>query len=468
MAILFTDSMTLLQDLLNGLPDDQRRLLLSILTTFPLGIINHFIYGRTFRLLYALIFGSLVQYYMYGFSCINVLIATIICYVLMRVCDRKKIGWIVTVYAFLHLSLIHIYRMIVDYGGWTMDVSLIMMMTITKFTSFAFCYSDGNKDEQKLTKFTLKYSVKEFTLLEYFGYIYFYPTCIMGPFFEFSDFRNFINREGDYINIPILRAIKEGLLKLLGGLFFAIIYLIIKPFISVNFYFDNLGSKYVPNFLIYFSFFFQKFKYYTGFLFTESICVVSGISFQREYRENLKAQQVEVNNFENFDKVISINIKVTETTVNLTKFFQNWNISIHHWLKKYVHFRIYDNAEDYKIRAKSTKAKIITFMISSLWHGFYPSYYIIFTHFSLGMIIEGNILYIKNNLNKGELYNSVLDWVSFFVSIFAVPYVVGILESLYFSSMLKFGSTVYFLPTILLILVIAYTNKIIKSEKRKI
>jgi lysophospholipid acyltransferase len=462
MAMNLTDSLSSINELLNGLPDDQRRLLLSILTTFPLGIINHFIYGKIFRLLYALIFGFLVQYYMFGFACINVSFATILCYVLMKICDRKKIGWIVTIYAFLHLSSIHIYRMIVDYGGWTMDVSLIMMMTLTKFTSFAFCYSDGGKDEQSLTKFTLKHSVKEFTLLEYFGYIYFYPTSIMGPFFEFSDFRDFINREGDYKNIPVLKAIKEGGFRLLGGFFFAILYLIVKPFSSVNFYFENSGSKYFPNCLIYLSFLFQKFKYYTGFLFTESICLVSGISYQKEF---LKDEHKEINNF---NKVNSINIKVTESTVKLSKFFQNWNISIHHWLKKYVHFRIYEKTEDYKDRAKSTRAKIITFMISGLWHGFYPSYYIIFTHFSLGLLMEENITYIKKNFNKGNFYNFVLDWIYFLVSLFSLPYVLGILESLYFSSMLKFGSTVYFLPTILLILVIAYTNKIIKIEKRKL
>jgi lysophospholipid acyltransferase len=462
MSMNLAESLGSVSELLNGLADDQRRLLLSILTTFPLGILNHFVYGKTLRLIYSLFFGVCVQYYMYGFPCVNVLIATVICYLLIKICDRNKIGWIVTVYAFAHLSVIHIYRMIVDYGSWSMDISLIFMMIITKYTSFAFCYSDGAKDEKSFNKFTSKHCVRDFSFLEYFSYIYFYPTSIMGPFFEFSDFRDFINREEDYTEIPLTKAIKEGTKRLLGGLLFACLYLVIKPYNSVDFYFENAGSKYIPNWAVYLSFLFQKFKYYTAFLFTESICVVSGISYHKEIAKEGEAQ------VENFDKVRSININVTESTLVLSKFFQNWNISIHHWLKRYVHFRIYDKTEDYKERNKAIKAKVITFMISGLWHGFYPSYYIIFTHFSLGILMEENVTYIKKHFNKGKLFNAILDWVHFFISLFACPYIVGILNSLHFARMIKFCRTVYFLPTILILVYIAVTNSFITAEKRKL
>ena len=48
------------------------------------------------------------------------------------------------------MSYIHIYRMIVDYGGWKMDVSGIYMMTIVKFSSMAFSYEDGGKEDSSL------------------------------------------------------------------------------------------------------------------------------------------------------------------------------------------------------------------------------------------------------------------------------------------------------------------------------
>ena len=38
-----------------------------------------------------------------------------------------------------------------DYGGWTLDITTILMMAICKFTSFGYCIEDGRKDEKELT-----------------------------------------------------------------------------------------------------------------------------------------------------------------------------------------------------------------------------------------------------------------------------------------------------------------------------
>ena len=40
--------------------------------------------------------------------------------------------------------------MIEDYGGWQLDVSVIYMMTIIKFSSLAFSYEDGAKSDAEL------------------------------------------------------------------------------------------------------------------------------------------------------------------------------------------------------------------------------------------------------------------------------------------------------------------------------
>jgi hypothetical protein len=56
-----------------GLPEgisliilDQVRFLLCILFSFPLGYLNFFIYNPTLRILYGLIPGLILQYFMYG------------------------------------------------------------------------------------------------------------------------------------------------------------------------------------------------------------------------------------------------------------------------------------------------------------------------------------------------------------------------------------------------------------------
>jgi lysophospholipid acyltransferase len=41
--------------------------------------------------------------------------------------------------------------MVVDYGGWTLDVSTILMGNVCKYSLFAFAYQDGGSSDEKLT-----------------------------------------------------------------------------------------------------------------------------------------------------------------------------------------------------------------------------------------------------------------------------------------------------------------------------
>jgi lysophospholipid acyltransferase len=68
-----------------------------------------------------------------------------------RICGKR-----VTILSLILLSLYHIYRMKVDYGGWTMDISTIMMCNVNKYSFFAYSCQDGRTDPSKLTKEQLK------------------------------------------------------------------------------------------------------------------------------------------------------------------------------------------------------------------------------------------------------------------------------------------------------------------------
>lgn len=70
----------------------------------------------------------------------------------MCMLNPKRCGKNVTVISLALLSIYHVYRMAVDYGGWTMDVSTIMMSNVNKYSLFAFAYQDGHTEFNKLTK----------------------------------------------------------------------------------------------------------------------------------------------------------------------------------------------------------------------------------------------------------------------------------------------------------------------------
>merc|ERR1712032_1402420 len=103
----------------------------------------------------------------------------------MRFIQNKKFqAYFVFILSMSFLSGIHIYRMIIDYGNWTLDVNVILMINVCKISAIAFSYYDSDRDEKKCTDYMLRHKLDRVpNILEYFSYIYFIPSCIVGPFF---------------------------------------------------------------------------------------------------------------------------------------------------------------------------------------------------------------------------------------------------------------------------------------------
>ena len=115
--------------------------------------------------------------------------------------------------------------MIVDYGGWTIDdVSTTYMMAVTKFSAFAFSYDDGKKDIKDIrSEYHRNYRIEKMpSFLEYAAYIFFYPTCLVGPSIQYMDFINWVEEKGCYKNLKSKRGYLfwNGLTRLLAGFFF--------------------------------------------------------------------------------------------------------------------------------------------------------------------------------------------------------------------------------------------------------
>lgn len=76
-----------------------------------------------------------------------------------------------------------------------------------------------------------------------------------------------------------------------------------------------------------------------------------------------------------FDTVRSISTWHNTFAYDIKFLFSYWNMMITAWLKNYVYLRVLRSR-------KGTKAGfaplLITFMVSAIWHGFYPGYFIFF------------------------------------------------------------------------------------------
>lgn len=71
-----------------------------------------------------------------------------IIYGLIKIVGRNC-GPLITTLSIIALSSFHIYRLIVDYGGWKLDISTILMPMVCKYSLFAYAYQDGGDKKDK-------------------------------------------------------------------------------------------------------------------------------------------------------------------------------------------------------------------------------------------------------------------------------------------------------------------------------
>ena len=213
-----------------------------------------------------------------------------------------------------------------------MDVSIILMMNTPKYTSFAWNYKDGAEPKEKLSDDQYQRRIEKLPgFWQYFSYIFFYASSLVGPAFDFKEYDDFINLRGDFEKLPssFIPAIKS----LFGGFLCMALLINLNPIFPQKEYGGDiylskpLHLKYV---YLTMASFMGRLRYYSGWLLSTSNCISSGLSY------NGKDQ----NGNNKWDRVISIKVFEFETSDNLRDKLEAWNYSIQNWLRKYIFYRI--------------------------------------------------------------------------------------------------------------------------------
>jgi len=106
--------------------------------------------------------------------------------------------------------------------------------------------------------------------------------------------------------------------------------------------------------------------YYTPFCFSDSSLIACGISYNGFTKKDGAI-------IYKWDKLVNIYVWILETSSSPVEMMKLWNHQIHLWLKNYVTLRLVGPG-----KSVGFKENMITFMVSAIWHGFYPFYYIMF------------------------------------------------------------------------------------------
>jgi len=308
----------------------------------------------------------------------HIYIYAIVAWLLMNFLPRQQQHKAVMVFLLGYLSSQHIYSMLNDFGGFNMDITTYTMILVCKLWILSWAFKDGGMDEKKLTPDQLERRVVEFpSLIEYLSYVFFCCGPIVGPVFEFSDFKNFMELKGNYRTLP--RGVKGTAtimpaLTQLGGAFlclgihiaavllggFDVYWCGTKEFITAGNIFYRIGFYFCAMTG-------QRFMYYTPWLFNDAATKACGLAYNGSVTNDDKTVT------HKWDRVVSINVIALETGYTPIMMMADWNHTVHLWLKHYVQARLVEPGQ------KPTMMTTIgTFGVSAFWHGFYPFYYFMF------------------------------------------------------------------------------------------
>lgn len=205
----------------------------------------------------------------------------------------------------------------------------------------------------------------------------------------------------------------------------------------------------------YLSIFITRCRYYVGWKLCQGSIDLCGLGYTE--KTNPETQQVE----SSFDKIDACNLYVMEFSISPRTKIQYWNRSVHIWLKYHLFLRLINTK--YFSKNKGL-ASMITFSVSAVWHGFYPSYYLFFAQY---FFIEQITAYLENRF---DLFN-VIDKSNFFIKFIAWKCVMATLcyfgqtfPILYPQFIYNYYKAFNFIPNIMLVLIFAVTC--ILSKKR--
>ena len=241
---------------------------------------------------------------------------------------------------------------------------------------------DGRLPEKDLVEFQKKRALPELPgLLDYAGYVLFFPSLFAGPSFDYVDYREWI--ETSMFDLPvgtdprlaaktrkkrrIPRSGTPAAWKAVTGLAWILAFLKFSAWYNTDLV---LGDQYMQYgflrrvWLLEMLGFATRMKYYGVWYLTEGACILSGMGYKGV---DPKTGQVHWNRLQN------VNPWGIETAQNSRAYLENWNMNTNHWLRNYMYLRVTP-----KGKKPGFRASLATFTTSAFWHGFYPGYYLSF------------------------------------------------------------------------------------------
>ncbi|CAG5125503.1 unnamed protein product [Candidula unifasciata] len=333
--------------------------------------------GRpAWRLLYCLLSGLYLLWFMIGWSTWLVLFQVFVCYALLKYFPQNHMQVAVFCFALGYMLTLYVLRLLENFEHLCYDPTYPLMITTQKLTSLAFSISDWrllHKHGKQLDQERQKWAVRQMpSLLEYFSFVLSFQGILAGPFCHYNTFRAFIEgNTQERLQVPsgclsytcnhsLVVPVVSYYVILSGQLFFYTVRSVIMCTVRSVIMCTLLCVLSVQLLCVLSG---QLLCVLSGQLLCLSMCFpadaiynASGMGYAGK-DEHGRHQWTEMSN---------VFVFKIETATSPKVYMDNWNILTTHWLRYVCYTRApYWNT-------------LLTFMLSAAWHGLFIGYYVTF------------------------------------------------------------------------------------------
>ncbi|KAF4082488.1 hypothetical protein AMELA_G00151960 [Ameiurus melas] len=391
----------------------------------------------------ATLLGFYFALFCFGWYSLHFLVQSGITYGIMILAGVEHMHKYCLVFALAYLGFCQITRVYVfDYGMYSADFTGPMMVITQKITSMAFEIHDGMaRKEDQLNQGQKLLAIRRMpSLLEYFSYNCNFMGILAGPTCSYNDYIAFIegkpcrHREQESngrlqgktrLNDPSPNM--EVIRKLATCFFSLLVFLSVCKVFPVERNIDDDFIATTPFYAqvvyLYLSMLTTRPKYYFVWTLADAINNAAGFGFNGYDSDGVPR----------WDLISNLRIMNIELATSFKVFLDNWNIQTAHWLKRVCYERCPYNP---------TAA---TFILSAMWHGAYPGYYLTFL---TGIVVTLAARAVRHNVRPYFLgspaHKQIYDVITWASTQIAICYTVVPFVLLSVGPSLKFYRSWYF------------------------
>lgn len=360
----------------SNIKEDEFNLLFIIIAYIPLSWALHFIpsskkLGYKLREVYASSIGLGSCCYLFGFyNALALVPSTVFLYFASTQCKTPKLTFAISSLSFVYLSMFHVYRYFADYENNSQSFVNILMMQIPRCIYFNWFMLERRQSSENKEKLTI-------SLVDYLCYMFNFVGILTAPVYSYQEHVFMMQNESNDN-----RRSKRIHSLLLSLSVLVCIYVVLASNLR------NWTWTASPEFSTYSVLYRLTFISLSALLIRTRYCVVWIIADIISVFANLSDAET---NYQ--DPIYNINVRNVELNSSTKIRIDNWNITISRWLRKCFY-----NPLNNVLMLRKETSSLITFILSALWHGFYPAYYISFVLFYLNLQTER--LFFKSKAAK--------------------------------------------------------------------